>query len=1299
LLSSGRLHAQQQAPQTEFEAEFYMQSDIMQNTYSKCKISQNAPGCPDTVSICAAYVCEDNYIHFWGDYTTTAASFSFSSIPGILKFYDDNSNYLSSNTYSFNVAQSPGGFSLQLLYEESGVYQFVIELKDADGNCLHLVKYNIIVYENIIANPFIQITPNPVCVGDNVTISSGLNNATHQFCWTFSAPYHQYNSTNCQYNSFDNESITFEVTGPDDIEGMLFINSFCSNEHSFPVLIKVKSLEIEDVIITETDCKTYSYTPIIECGVAPLTYNWTFVGGIPATSTDAEPTIEYTGVGNHNYTLVVTDALGYTASYSGNVNIPASPSSPQIIGESGINPLNACLQNEVYTVNNANNNFNYHWSSSINSSGAGSSTTPLTFPLSGGTVSFTVTDEHNCTASSTINILPCCGDFNDPEKVVIVPQQYATSLAAFKNQYDNSVFDLNSQAGVFQPNKVFVFNYDMALNAGTFTFEGANTINNNLRFGANVKWTASSSGQNVTFDNCWLTNACEDYMWGGLAATHVTDEIHLINNSRLEFALKGISSSNGAKIEALNAIFDNNATSIDVNGTGYSGANPLTVKGCQFICSNHLLLPYSTDAITQQPYRSVMGINLLNCYGVGGATNEITIGSDIDIEQNTFENMYFGININNSRVNLGGFNQFVNIRRNPPIPQSGQFNIPVFYNGAAIIVTNTNISQYLSRLNWSGNGSNNSFIHINRCDRGVVLANGALFSNLSQLRIQDTDRGVHIVNPIIPQIAISGNEIVNCQQGIFSTASNGGSIRITENSITLSPYGSGPGTSVIPNRGIALVKPQNTAITPYYVYCNQIFNNRNSVGIEVQGQGVFCNIQGNSVLHNEATNTAEQGVSTGIVAYNSIGSGIYGNVVQAAPWSMNSRRIGYSIYANEKLNLRCNTSNRNFIGFRFNQSNLGIQVQSNTFGTHHNAMRFVGISHPYVLGGPVYGTNNTFPNSYVTVGVPGVGIRNNSATPSVELINTSNLPFSTTTINASFTPLPSMQLLTCQTISCLPDTNIHPTSIIPDSVEYRISDDEYIENITNEALRRAMQMYLYRNIVNDSLLYLQIPQFAEFFNAHQQSEFAQFVRLYERLNHSLDSAGNLSVDSTYRDLIEELRMQLLQIAADNLPAIYERDIAKIYLQYFTHNDDTLISTADIDRLIEIANKCPIVSGYAVYDAQALLRILNPEIEFDWLVNCEDPSLRTEEEYTNDYDTTFAIVPILYPNPVNNILNISGLSGKEKIIIYNTQSQILKEMIAIGNQIAISTHDLSNGVYTLSILSIESTVVKKFVVIR
>jgi hypothetical protein len=252
---------------------------------------------------------------------------------------------------------------------------------------------------------------------------------------------------------------------------------------------------------------------------------------------------------------------------------------------------------------------------------------------------------------------------------------------------------------------------------------------------------------------------------------------------------------------------------------------------------------------------------------------------------------------------------------------------------------------------------------------------------------------------------------------------------------------------------------------------------------------------------------------------------------------------------------------------------------------------------------------------------------------------------------------------------------------------------------TNNAMRRAMQMYLYRNIVNDSLLYLQIPQFAEFYNTHQQSEFALFVRLYERLSHSLDSTGNLSVDSTYREYIESLRNQLLQLAADNLPAIYERDVANIYLQYFTGDDDTLVSIADLNRLYEIANNCPIVSGYSVYDAQALLRILNPEVEYDWVTNCEDPSLRTEDEHTNEYDNIFVIEPTLYPNPVYDVLYISGLIGKEKIIIYNSQGQIVKEIIANGDSLSISTNDLVNGVYTISILNLENAIVKKFVVIR
>jgi hypothetical protein len=175
--------------------------------------------------------------------------------------------------------------------------------------------------------------------------------------------------------------------------------------------------------------------------------------------------------------------------------------------------------------------------------------------------------------------------------------------------------------------------------------------------------------------------------------------------------------------------------------------------------------------------------------------------------------------------------------------------------------------------------------------------------------------------------------------------------------------------------------------------------------------------------------------------------------------------------------------------------------------------------------------------------------------------------------------------------------------------------------------------------------------------------------------------------------------QTTSYTPDNLPAIYERDVANIYLQYFTGDDDTLVSIADLNRLYEIANNCPIVSGYSVYDAQAMLRLLNPEIEFDWLANCEDPELRIEDEYVDDNSSAIVADPTIYPNPANDIITIAGLYGNEKIIIYNIQGHILKEIIASIDLLPISTNDFRNGVYTVSITGTGYNVVKKIIIIH
>lgn len=64
----------------------------------------------------------------------------------------------------------------------------------------------------------------------------------------------------------------------------------------------------------ETGCTTFedlsTFDPDFSTGAANATYAWTFPGGIPATSTDQNPTVCYDTPGDYNVTLTVTDNIG-----------------------------------------------------------------------------------------------------------------------------------------------------------------------------------------------------------------------------------------------------------------------------------------------------------------------------------------------------------------------------------------------------------------------------------------------------------------------------------------------------------------------------------------------------------------------------------------------------------------------------------------------------------------------------------------------------------------------------------------------------------------------------------------------------------------------------------------------------------------------------------------------------------------------------------------------------------------------------------------------------------------------------
>lgn len=80
-------------------------------------------------------------------------------------------------------------------------------------------------------------------------------------------------------------------------------------------------------------------------GLLPLTVQWVFEGGIPATSTDPDPLVFYTTSGTFDVTLTATNPLG-TDTYTGTITI-APPTATLSGGEVIIAGYQATLTLEL----------------------------------------------------------------------------------------------------------------------------------------------------------------------------------------------------------------------------------------------------------------------------------------------------------------------------------------------------------------------------------------------------------------------------------------------------------------------------------------------------------------------------------------------------------------------------------------------------------------------------------------------------------------------------------------------------------------------------------------------------------------------------------------------------------------------------------------------------------------------------------------------------------------------------------------------------------------------------------------
>jgi hypothetical protein len=145
------------------------------------------------------------------------------------------------------------------------------------------------------------------------------------------------------------------------------------------------------------------------------------------------------------------------------------------------------------------------------------------------------------------------------------------------------------------------------------------------------------------------------------------------------------------------------------------------------------------------------------------------------------------------------------------------------------------------------------------------------------------------------------------------------------------------------------------------------------------------------------------------------------------------------------------------------------------------------------------------------------------------------------------------------------------------------------------------------------------------------------------------------------------------------------------------HSDTL-STNNFISLLNIASQCPLIGGLAVYEAQALLKSIAPELEIELDTLCTAAGYREEEQstvYIDDKNENLTI----YPNPANEFITVLCKEPIANISIINTANQTISHLKSDSNYTSIDIKDLPSGIYFIRVITNTHTYVSKLIISR
>ncbi|HKR04215.1 MAG TPA: PKD domain-containing protein [Bacteroidia bacterium] len=144
-------------------------------------------------------------------------------------------------------------------------------------------------------------------------------------------------------------------------------------------------------------CKNATVTFTDQSDNDPASWQWSFPGGTPSTSTLQNPVIQYLTVGTYSVTLIASNATGTDTIVKTNyISVNALPSANISAG----GPLNFCMGGSVLLSVNTGAGLTYQWKKGANNiSGATSSTYTAT---STGNYKVVVTNQSGCSRTSAV---------------------------------------------------------------------------------------------------------------------------------------------------------------------------------------------------------------------------------------------------------------------------------------------------------------------------------------------------------------------------------------------------------------------------------------------------------------------------------------------------------------------------------------------------------------------------------------------------------------------------------------------------------------------------------------------------------------------------------------------------------------------------------------------------------------------------------------------------------------------------------------------------------------------------------